>query len=663
MEGRKINKIKNNSAPDKDKSGGILAAVFISAFVSCVFYLLFFRFSGFIWSFNVHYVPFDTYYVEWVRGWMEPRNGLQVYFLYGIMLINAALSFALIYIYNGIKNAKLRNILLFVFFAAACLYFAAVGFSPPERQMTAIKSITFYDFLLYLVVFAVPVGLNSIALKSRLAESIMDITVILALVPVCFVASGPFSLSDYEYILNPALKMLKGFKLSGIYFQYDFLLSLIAAFWMKLGMNYFDLQKLGQFSVYLLFAGSYIFSKRFFHDKKLPAFLLLSMVILRFYAFWADPQALFQATPLRLDLWFIAMLLAYYRGIFSFSLAAYLAFLIFFAKAFGIIYLLSYVEVICVLIAIDVTDNSLKSGFNPETLKNAFFKYLKLNWKNFFVIIASYLLGSFVFGKAGLEAAGIYTKAGRGFLPIDRHSFYWFMPVIFGSLVYLLYSMRKIIPEKYFNTAFFLVFLSIGSSIYYFSRSQDYNIIAISAVLLWVFFVLLDVVFLKLENKRATPRYRLALKVITWAVPIIFLGLAATYYSGRILKKAGLQISAIKRHEYTIGGKQEVDLSAVSWLTNNSKNVYFLCNTRGFLYYFYGNYDPIGYYEPFNAWLYKKDMTVFLDSLLNKGYYLIVDEKKAIGNLLDVFSNDEHAEKNNILCVYRKSAVNGAAQK
>ncbi len=73
------------------------------------------------------------------------------------------------------------------------------------------------------------------------------------------------------------------------------------------------------------------------------------------------------------------------------------------------------------------------------------------------------------------------------------------------------------------------------------------------------------------------------------------------------------------------------DVEKLKELTNNSPKVYFMSQFDVF-YYYQGGYVPQGYFSPFSAWIYKKDLTKFLQGLLDDHYYLVIPSNEIAGN-------------------------------
>lgn len=58
--------------------------------------------------------------------------------------------------------------------------------------------------------------------------------------------------------------------------------------------------------------------------------------------------------------------------------------------------------------------------------------------------------------------------------------------------------------------------------------------------------------------------------------------------------------------------------------TGSSSKVYFV-GGPDFEFYYFGGYSPVGYCNLFSTWIFTKDLTRFLQGLLDNGYYLFYD--------------------------------------
>ena len=259
---------------------------------------------------------------------------------------------------------------------------------------------------------------------------------------------------------------------------------------MKLHLDINHFQILGRISFYLFFIGAIIFAKHFFINKKLTVSLLIALILIRYYSIMVDPVALLQVTPLRLDLWLIVLLIVYFKGIYHWAAAAFLGLLVVIHKNLGIIYVISYFELLFTLLCIEVIQLIINKEINWATLKTVLKKQLTLNFKNILIIIGFVFLSLILFKGFIAESAVIYQKIGIGMIQISTSSFYWYLPIIFSLIFVLLLKYRKSLSPQYFHSGLLVIFLAIGNSMYFFGRSHEHNILNISGVLIFASFLL-----------------------------------------------------------------------------------------------------------------------------------------------------------------------------
>jgi hypothetical protein len=598
----------------------MLVVLLASSVSALVLYRLFFAFSGIIWSQNVN-VDFDTLspLIRAVVASPGQRDGIEVYVLYVLVFSCIALTLFFVWLFDYLQREHKNRSSMFLFFAfifGALSYYLTIGFNPPVSDSTP-------GFVTFAVMAAVMCILWLFIIVASQKERVADFMVIVGLLPICFIAVSKISIFDYSFIFAPALRILEHFELKDIYFQYDMLLSLIAAVWMKLNMDLNSFQVIGQLSFYVLFLASFFFSKRFFLKKQLAYYFLVSLVLVKIYALMHDPVLVFQVTPLRLDWWLLLIVLTFIKGIHNKLIGIALGLMIIFHRTFGLIYTIGYFEIICALFLLDSIGNRLSF----KLLKVKAREYSSLYLPNIIIIAFSFLASSLLLGGNSMEAANDYQKIGIGFMPISEVSFYWYFPVLVSATAVLLIKKRKDVSVSYFNSSLLLIALSIGNSIYFFGRSHEHNIINISASLIFVLFVFFDLVIDSLNVKGKTQTAWI--KMISIVIPASFILLVTFFYSARIADKTGTQFNNILKRQtiYPYPLKDLWDISKVKKLTNNSKNVYFT-GTDDFYYSYYGKYTQNGYFSPYASWIYKKDMTDFMQNLLDRGYYIVFPESE-----------------------------------
>jgi hypothetical protein len=596
----------------------LLILLFIAVVVLFAFYGIFYYFSGYIWSLNAKVSLADI--TPWMRIWLSQKDGVETYVLYVLALADLAVVALLAGLSERLTVGK-RKYAFWSAFALASfvmLFYLRrqIGFNPPMEARSsltvALAVVALVGFLLWLIVKI-----------SGWRRWLADLLIVLGLLPVCFIATSAFSPSDYSYVFAPALRLIDHAKLSEIYFQYDLLLSLIAAAWMKLRLNLNAFQVVAQASFYALFLGSFFTSRRFFRTKKLSYYLLTALVLMKVYALMHDPAYIFQVTPFRLDLWIILFILAYERGFYSKWLGAALGLFILFHRAFGIIYCLGYFELIATLWFLD----AIEWPISWRAVQDSFLKQLTRIWPNALMILSALGLSYLLFGSSLMEASSTYRRIGIGFMPIYHQSFYWYVPILFSVTFALFLKKRKLLDEKYFNGGLFLIFLAIGNSLYFFGRSHEHNIINISAVLLFVLFTLLDLVF---SEEGGPARSRVG-KILATALPVLLVLTITYYYSERILMKLGTQaFDVVIGNQLIYPMPVNVGPNVLKPVVGDSRKIYFVSD-NDFYYYYYWGYAPQGRYSPYDSWIYKKDLVGFVQGLLDDGYYVVTPEAEVAG--------------------------------
>ncbi len=581
-----------------------------------ILYKEFFFFSTTIWSMNSN-IPLENL-APLMRDWAREYDGIETYCLYILVLISIFLSFLILCIYKVLSSRAENFIykisyyfLVFFLLLNACIFFIYIGFNPPM----ACPLLNVRTFLFAIIASVIIYLLFKVAGRF---EKISVWFVPIILIPFCFFATMPIYLMNYCFIFAPALRMIHHFKLSEIYFQYDLLLSLLAVLWMKLDLDLNYFQVLGQLSIYLFLLLSFFWSRRFFLKKELSFYLLAALVLIKIYGLICDPVFAFQVTPLRLDWWILLIILTYEKGLYSKWTGLALGFLIIFHRTFGIIYAISYLETAFILLLSDFIQN-----IPTCPLKAAFKKHFKCNMVNGVIIASAWAISTLLFGVS-LESASLYQSIGIGFLPILDTSFYWYVIVMICAASIYLFKLREKLPDGYFAAGSFLIFLAIGNSIYFFGRSHENNILNVAASLVFILFMLFDL--LMFEHSGAGEKNALK-RVLVAVLPNIFILLLLIFYSGRIYAVTVIKIHNIKKLQFVCPMAASFDTKQIKELTNSSAKVYF-AGDSDFYYYYYGGYVPQGRFSPYASWIFKKEIVVFMQDLLDKGYYIVFLDTK-----------------------------------
>lgn len=616
--------------------GELLQIIVLAFSVTGICYYSYYLLAPWIWTQNIPFNPKDI--TPWIRVWTAEHDGIEIYALYILLFINCVSAVTLTWFSGRFREKRISTIVMVISSIISVIFCISIGFTPPmlPKHTETLLDVAIRALLLTPITEIIVYSLCYLQLhSSRLATVVIAIM----LAPVCFIATEPISLLDYSYIFTPALRLIKGFSINDIYFQYDLLLSLLAAAWMKLGLDLNTFQILGQLAYYIAILTVFLLSKKLFCTKELSIFLVTALVLGRIYASPYDAAVVFQVTPLRLDLWMILLISVYYFGAYHWTAGLICGFLILFHKNFGILYASAYLQFLITLSTVDYLDNREAKPF-PDRLVFCLKRCFSPTMIILFFSITSYL----VFKNEQFGGySGYYQKIGIGFIQIATTSFYWYVPVMLSIAFTLLLRLRKQLTSDYFSTGILLLFCMIGNSVYFFGRSTENNILNISIGLLFVFFLMLDLVTRFIQTCNQTAVHALLQRYVANSMAIILIAVFLVSYAHNILSKTDFQIRNISKMQLIYPSVLDLPslqmyLSKIRHATGNSDKIYFV-DSADFELYYYGNYSPVGYCTPFKTWIFTSELRQFLQELLNKGYYLVCsDEMKFL--LADLHYSD-----------------------
>lgn len=585
------------------------------------FYLVFYYFAPWIWSQNFRLNT--SSYTPWINFFLNEHDGIEAYVLYFLFLLQIIATSVAVFFLEKIKKQKIIPAEIFYFLIyllanIAIIFFSIVKINVPWAERLGCLSLTYVAFQL--------IVLGGIFLFTRLfarAPNITGLLLAVFFIPVCFVATSPISPTDYQYIFAPALRMLHGFGLSEIYFQYDIFLSLIAAIWLKLGLGWNSFQILGQSAFFAAGLALYFFATKVFEKKSTAVYVIFAFIIVRLYGLMHDPVLVFQVVPLRLDLWIILLFLVWYRGPYHWSVGLTLGFFALAARTFGLIYVVSYCFFVFTLFLGEFFQNNNLAG-GREKLFLVFKKHARLLRWNLGIITCSFLLVFIIFGGLLNDAASSYQRVGIGFLPIAANSFYWYVPIFMSLFLYFILKYKALFSQRYVEIGIFLVFLALGNSLYFFGRSEEHNILNISAILILLLFFFYDVLRSVMKDG-LTPSLRdIKINEYLWTgICLVTIFAMVHFYAARILEKAAIQKANIRRHQFIYSQADAHNFEELRKATGNSSKMYFL-SQNDFYLYFGGGYAPVGYYQPLLTWIYMADFKSFLQGLAKEHYYFAV---------------------------------------
>lgn len=603
----------------------ILEATLIATAIAGLLYFCYFQLAPWIWGQNLPFKPEEI--VPWQLPWLDERDGIELYALYAMMFLDLLFVYVLSRGWSRLVGKPVRYLLALLLAAVSLAFIHAIGFRPPMNALAghAVLDILAQSFMVMAVILPVVVSLHYLQKHSgRWAL----IAAAYLLIPVCFIGTRPLSWFDYQYILAPALRLLHGAAVSEIYFQYDLLPSMAGLAWMKLQLDLNMFQMVAQCSYYLLLLGLFAFSGRWFFDKRLPVFLLVALVLVRIYAGPYDAVSVFQVTPLRLDLWAILLMLVYFKGPHHWSAGMFCGLLLLLHKNFGIIYSAAYLQLLLTLCVLGVPP-----GKAIKTASMALRGFFKKNYPSFALILAGALAHYLLFTNADGQGGFYYQRLGIGFTRIAADSFYWYAVVMSGLSFALLLKLRAKVPGNYLAAGFCLVYLAIGNSLYFFGRSHENNIINISAILVLLFFLLLDMAGQSLADASDKPAQPFVRRNLAMIVSLAFIASVAIWYGDSIANKAAIQARNAGEWQFIYPSEipeQEImsAIAEVKSVTGDNPKVYFV-SRYDFLLDYYGGYAPAGYYNPLTSWISRREFNKFLQGLVDHGYYLVIDESFA----------------------------------
>jgi hypothetical protein len=605
-----------------DSALELLKITVLATAVAGLLYFGYFQMAPWIWSQNQPFRPEEI--TVWQFPWVENRDGIELYALYALMLLNLLSVYALTRGWNKFTG-KFSRYFLVLPLVIACSFIGSIGFHPPMNTFAgrALTDIFARSFTVMMVVL--PIIALLYYLEQRSTYWALAISALL-LVPVCFIATAPIEWYDYSFMLAPALRLFHGVWVSEIYLPYDLLLSLIGLAWMKLRLDLNSFQVIAQGAYYLLLLGIFAFSRRWFLDKRLSVFLLIAVVLVRIYAGPGDAVHSFQLTPLRLDLWLILLILVYFKGSDHWSAGLFCGLLLLLHKNFGIIYSAAYIQLLLTLCALDIT---LLPGRAIKSISTALGTLFKRNYHNFALILLGALTHYLIFRNANESSDFNFEKLGISFTKISENSFYWYVAVMSGLAFVLLVKLRSKLSANYLAAGFCLIYLVIGNSLYFFGRSHENNIINISAILVLLFFLLLDIAQRFLRSPSDQPAKPFIQRNLAIIISLAFILTVTLWYGDSITDKAMIQARNAAQGQFIYPSavpQQDMlnTLAEVKEITGNNPKVYFI-GDNDFLLDYYGGYAPVGYYSPVYAWISKHEFDKFLQGLVEQGYYLVVD--------------------------------------
>jgi len=566
---------------------------------------LFFSISTWLWNFASKTDLADV--VPWAHWAMGDRDGAEAYGLLGAVALQGlgtVLGMALL--------ARLRPRWRAGVVAALLATAIALAWKlPPHPPWTEVYrfSTDAYRFVAGILVATWLVGWLGRRTRARVPTLLAVL-----LFPLCFVPIGYSSLADLICLLAPALRLQHGIRLSEVYLQYDLLPSLLARAWTAIGGSAPAFSSvIVPATFYGLFLGSYAIARRLLRPG-LAAPLLASLILVRYYGIPGDfcPQV----APLRLDLWVLPLGLVLAVGLRHWSVGLLLGALCFFSRSMGILQLGAY--------GLAVAVNFFAQRRAPGASATPFFRALLdlvIGTKAVWGIVLLWLLAvRFAFGSFGSDAVAIYHQLGVGMMRIDPTSFYWWLLPLTGGVGWLAFSRRASLPSGVGEASIFAVTLTVSSSIYFFGRSHELNLLNTSAPYLFCVFLGLSLAWPIASDPKAV---RWAFRAAPW----LMVATCAYFYSAMGLGRMAGQLTEVTTQAPLLQATSAapvptIDCAEIRRAAPDDQVIFFSSND--YWYYEHCHLVPRGYFQPLYLAILTKPLAADLSKWIRRGYKLAV---------------------------------------
>ena len=581
----------------------------ISVAVAFVLRLLFLRLAPWLWSFQA---PVDlTTLVQWSHWAMADRDGAEPYALLVCVLTGWLLAGALLAWLRRQPRLEPGAVILSVIFVAYWVFSLPprAPYPSPAPPLDHLCEIVSVASALVLAVLAI------LAVGSKPAE----IMIVVGLCGVCFLRTSSVRPSDLECILAPALRLHHGFRLRDIYMQYDLLPSLLALGWRWLGGAAIQFSSgVMAWGYLLLFLGLFFCARKTFAQKWLAGPLLVTVVFARYYGQLADPVAFPQATPLRLDLWLLVMVVIRWKGLTHWGTALLLGALTTFSRSVGMLCLMAWGLTVGVAFGLRViaAQGDLKNDLQAELRRT-----LPRLVPSFAIIVAWFVLVRLVYGRWGSDAVSLYRQLGVGMMRISPSSaFWWLFPVLIGT-GYLAAREYLRAPTPRGEGILATVPLVTLTATYFFGRSHEHNLVNLSAGFVFCFFLGLDLV---VSEARAEGR---RVRGFAWIAAMAAVVASAHFYAAGFTTKAGTQVAQVTQgrpppETNPPDPTPPIQCQELAAAIGHPR-VYFF-SVADYYFYDYCGYVPQGYFQPLYLALFTAPLAEQLAGLLRQGYVVVV---------------------------------------
>ena len=588
-----------------------------------ILHYVFFLASHFVWSIGTSFPTMD--YTPWTRNAVSEHDGIEVFVLYGLVLLHLAVVFFLNFFWEKLTVPFWRRFFIIVSLIMTAWFIAVIGFNLPMAQILPWQLAMMVAALSGLFVLC-------LFLLERF-KFLFYIVLFVFLAWVCFIPTSPQILFlDYAYILAPAYRLINGFSITESYSQYDYFMTYLAACWMKCnGSPYYFYIVLIQVPYFIFFFGMYFLARKLFLNSMFALPMLVVLVIIKIYGNLASSLILCpQVSPLRLDLWVVLLALVFWKGASHWSVGSILGIFLLVHHAFGMIYSLTYMLLIGILFLIDLAEKR-------EGMFNLIKKHIALHKTNLILVLVGLIFYKVFLVPVDAGGVGVVAYATHhiGFLPISKHSFYWYVAVIFSVLFLLLLKRRSILLREvacqeaawfhrnYFETGLFLLLLAMGNSFYFFGRSHENNIINISSGIILSLFMIFDIICWRWKGG-ISFRWRRTV-FITGAFFLV--SMVSFAYSGKIaisLKQQWNRVCCMEfqSQEYLNFLKMKFGVYEIEGVVSKVKKAIFLSH-EDFFYYYHTKMIPGHFRANVSSFIFKNDFIEYVMKSLNEGVVVV----------------------------------------
>lgn len=422
------------------------------------------------------------------------------------------------------------------------------------------------------------------------------------------------SIHDYDFFLAPALKISQGETFRSFYMQYGLFMTLLFKYLLDLKFDLFQIRFVLEILYLLWFIVFYKLASKLIKNRFLIFFLIVSVVIIRFFGIKSEALTIPASLPMRLDLWVFLVFIAYRFSLTSFITGfSFLITYLFIDDLFGFFYLGLYsISLIFIIFK--------RSNFSLS-------KFIILNKKIFgiiFLLLSGLMAHFLIFGSFAAPAAKHYHNVQLGLEPISLYSFFW---IIFALLPYAVFLFSK---EENLNRKiiyFFLVGTTLCQLIYFFGRSVELNLMSTSTIFLIVAFICLD---------QLIKVYKL--KNLTFLTAALFITVSIVMFNTKITEKLSRNLSYLLNQEQvkqTYADYAQAHRYVVQFIDQNPNLLidYQDKNKLIFLSIYYDSYinyryqiPQQGFFVPFGIHIYLDEVGDFISSKLSQGYKLVFFE-------------------------------------